>query len=30
VILLGIVLNWLSTYFAINKYLRMKSDDLYY
>ena len=30
VILLGIVLNWISTYFAINKYLRMKSDDLYY
>ena len=30
VIFLGIVLNWISTYFAINKYLRMKSDDLYY
>ena len=30
VILLGIVLNWISTYFAINKYLRMRSDDLYY
>ncbi|MFC2112144.1 cell division protein FtsX [Bacteroidota bacterium] len=30
VIILGIVLNWISTYFAINKYLRMKSDDLYY
>ena len=30
VILLGIVLNWISTFFAINKYLRMKSDDLYY
>lgn len=30
VIVLGILLNWISTYFAINKYLRMKSDDLYY
>ncbi len=30
VILLGILLNWISTYFAINKYLRMKSDELYY
>ncbi len=30
VIILGIVLNWISTYFAINKYLRMRSDDLYY
>jgi cell division transport system permease protein len=30
VIVLGIVLNWISTYFAINKYLRMESDDLYY
>lgn len=30
VILLGIILNWISTFFAINKYLRMKSDNLYY
>jgi cell division transport system permease protein len=30
VILLGIILNLISTYFAINKYLRMRSDDLYY
>ncbi len=30
VIILGIILNLVSTYFAINKYLRMKSDDLYY
>ena len=30
VILLGVILNWISTFFAINKYLRMKSDDLYY
>jgi len=30
VILLGIILNWISTFFAVNKYLRMKSDDLYY
>lgn len=27
---LGIVLNWISTYFATNKYLRMKTDKLYY
>jgi cell division transport system permease protein len=30
VLILGIILNWVSTYFAINKYLRMKSDELYY
>jgi cell division transport system permease protein len=30
VILLGVILNWISTFFAINKYLRMKSDNLYY
>lgn len=26
---LGIVIAWLSTWFALNKYLRMKLDDLY-
>jgi cell division transport system permease protein len=26
----GIFLNWISTFFAVNKYLRMNTDDLYY
>lgn len=30
VIILGIFLNWISTFFAVNKYLKMRSDDLYY
>ena len=30
VILLGIFLSWFSTYFAVRKYLRMKTDDLYH
>jgi cell division transport system permease protein len=30
VILLGIFLSWISTYFAVRKYLRMKTDDLYH
>jgi len=30
VLILGIILNWISTYFAVNKYLKMRSDDLYY
>ena len=30
VIVLGIIFNWISTFFAVNKYLRMRSDDLYY
>jgi len=29
VILIGIVLNWISTYFAVNKYLNMNADKLY-
>ncbi len=29
VIILGIVLNWISTWFAVSKYLRMKTDKLY-
>jgi cell division transport system permease protein len=29
VILIGIVLNWISTYFAVNKFLNMKTDKLY-
>ncbi len=30
VVLLGILITLLSTFFAINKYLRLKSDELYY
>jgi cell division transport system permease protein len=30
VIILGIIFNWISTFFSVNKYLRMRSDDLYY
>lgn len=30
VILFGIFLNWISTLFAVNRYLRMHSDNLYY
>jgi len=29
VILLGILISWLSTWFAVRKYLRMKTDNLY-
>lgn len=29
VIVLGITLNWISTYFAVSKYLRIKTDKLY-
>ncbi|MEZ5071153.1 MAG: permease-like cell division protein FtsX [Bacteroidales bacterium] len=29
VILLGMVINWISTFFAVNKYLNMKTDKLY-
>jgi cell division transport system permease protein len=30
VLVLGILISIFATYFAINKYLRMKNDDLYY
>ena len=30
VIILGLVINWISTYFAVNKYLNIKTDKLYY
>jgi cell division transport system permease protein len=30
IILLGVILNWISTFFAVNRYLRLKTDDLYY
>ncbi len=29
VVVLGIVINWISTYAAVNKYLRIKTDKLY-
>jgi len=29
VILMGVVINWISTYFAVNKYLNIKTDKLY-
>jgi cell division protein FtsX len=29
VTLLGIFISWISTYFALRKYLRLKSDLLY-
>jgi len=30
VIIVGILISWLSTYFAINKYLGLRSEQLYY
>jgi cell division transport system permease protein len=30
VLFLGITISWISTYFAVNKYLRIKTDNLYY
>lgn len=27
--LIGVLINWLSTYYVVNKYLRMRVDDLY-
>ncbi|MDR1171051.1 MAG: permease-like cell division protein FtsX [Bacteroidales bacterium] len=30
VFFLGIILSWISTYFAVNKYLNIKTDKLYY
>ena len=30
VLITGIVLNWISTYYAVRKFLRMKTDKLYY
>ncbi|MCK5068665.1 MAG: cell division protein FtsX, partial [Bacteroidales bacterium] len=29
VILTGIIINWISTFFAVNKFLNMKTDKLY-
>jgi len=30
VIVIGVLINLISTYFAVNKFLRLKADDLYY
>jgi cell division transport system permease protein len=30
VILLGVIITWLSNYFAVRKYIKIKSDNLYY
>lgn len=30
VIVLGVFLSWISTYFAVRKYLKIKTDNLYY
>lgn len=30
VLVLGIVINWISTFFAVHKYLKLDSDQLYY
>ena len=30
VILIGIIISWISTFFAVNKYLRLETDKLYY
>jgi cell division transport system permease protein len=30
IIILGIIINWISTFFAVSRFLRMKTDDLYY
>lgn len=30
VLIIGIIINWISTFFAVTKYLRMKVDKLYY
>lgn len=30
VVLMGVVISWFSTFFAVRKYLRMNEDDLYY
>jgi len=30
VIIIGVIINLISTYMAVNKYLKLKSDDLYY
>jgi cell division protein FtsX len=29
VLTLGVLISWIATYFAVNKYLRANEDDLY-
>ncbi len=29
IVILGIVISYLATYFAVRKYIRLKTDDLY-
>ncbi|HRZ21586.1 MAG TPA: hypothetical protein P5184_07950, partial [Bacteroidales bacterium] len=30
VILTGVILTWISTYLAVRKYLKIRTDELYY
>jgi hypothetical protein len=30
ILVISIVINWISTFFAVNKYLNIKTDKLYY
>ncbi len=30
VFILGVTISWISTFFAVNKYLNIKTDKLYY
>ena len=30
ILAVSIVINWISTFFAVNKYLNIKTDKLYY
>lgn len=30
IIILGVIINWISTFFAVSRFLTMKTDDLYY
>jgi cell division transport system permease protein len=30
VVVLGLIISWFSTHFAVRKYLKMNTDDLYY
>jgi len=29
-LLIGVLISWSSTYFAVNKFLRLKFDELFY
>jgi len=30
VVLLGMIISWVSTYLAVNKFIRLKFDELFY